>query len=1041
MNALTLNLASCRAEVQAAYRKDEADCLQALLAAATFDSSLQARIFARAERLAHDMRRLAGQYKLSLDAFLSQYQLTTEEGLSVMCLAEALLRIPDNKTVDRLIRDKIGHADWHAHLGKSDFFTVNATTWGLLLTSKVVSTADRNKKIRSALKAVVSRSSSGVVRNMVRTAMRIVGQQFILGQNISKALQRSAKGNAKGFCYSYDMLGEAARTTADAERYFVAYKESIITVGEADTADDPTTGNGISVKLSALYPRYEFTQHTQAVDVLSERLLALAELAKHYNIGLTVDAEEADRLELSLDIIERVVSQPSLSGWQGFGLALQAYQKRAWYVIDWLAALAQQTDQRLMVRLVKGAYWDTEIKQSQVMGYSDYPVFTRKRSTDVSYIACMQKLFQYSDYLYPQFATHNAQTVATVLETAAGKGFEFQCLHGMGQALYHQITIEERFPCRIYAPVGGYEELLSYLVRRLLENGANTSFVNRMNDASLNVESLVADPATTLAELPQKRHPQIPLPADIFGDARKNAPGIDLTDPLACRALLDDLSSQYLVPRQAAPTIGAAVAPQLIHNPSQVDSVIGEVVATSLQQLPAIMAQAASAFPTWSQLPVAERAQCLMRIADLYEAHMPELIAIIVREAGKTIPDTVAEVREAIDFCRYYAEQAEQQLVVTSLPGPTGESNQLALLGRGVIVCISPWNFPLAIFTGQVVAALVAGNCVLAKPAEQTPLVAAKAVALMHEAGISQAVLQLVPGTGEGIGAGLVSAEAIDGVMFTGSTDTAQHINRALAARAGAIVPFIAETGGQNAMLVDSSALPEQVVVDVLTSAFGSAGQRCSACRVLYVQTDVADKLIAMLAGAAAALKLGDPSQLTTDIGPVIDKDALQRLNQHVARLRQQATLLFELPLATDLQQRGHFFAPCAFELSSLEQLPDEVFGPVLHVIRYHSHELTEVIDAINATGYGLTLGIHSRIDETIEQICRQARVGNIYVNRNMIGAVVGVQPFGGMGLSGTGPKAGGPHYLQRLCSEQVTTVNTAAVGGNASLVSLLEFD
>ena len=817
---------------------------------------------------------------------------------------------------------------------------------------------------------------------------------------------------------------------------------AIKAIGTKAKKFNPATSPGISIKLSALYPRYEFSQQDQAIPLLTTRLLALARLAKQYNIDLTVDAEEADRLGISLDIIKPVFLHTDLDDWEGFGLAVQAYQKRAFYLLDWLQQLSKTAGKRIAVRLVKGAYWDSEIKLSQELGLLGYPVFTRKVNTDVSYIACAQKLLGAPENFYPKFATHNPHTLATILEIATSANeFEFQCLHGMGQSLYDPILKRSKgkIRCRIYAPVGSHKDLLPYLVRRLLENGANTSFVNRIMDKELSIEDIIADPIQRVAQTLDKKHPKIPLPVDIYGKGRKNSLGIDLTNRHACEALANAMQavsnkdwSSHLDVKKDDNNL------QPVFDPATQQRV-GAVQNTTLETLTIAVQKAQAAVFAWDNLGANARADILDNIAEQLEKQHANFIYLAVREAGKTIPDALAEVREAVDFCRYYAQQARKQLAkAIVLKGPTGESNQLEYHGRGVFACISPWNFPLAIFSGQVVAALVAGNCVLAKPAEQPPLIAAAAVKLFHQAGVPEDVLQLVVGDGETVGAALVQNEAIAGIMFTGSTEVAKAIQRGLANRDGAIVPLIAETGGQNAMLVDSSALPEQVVDDVILSAFGSAGQRCSALRVLFVQDDIADNIIKMLKGAMAKLNVGDPGLLVTDVGPVIDATAKAILQQHIEKMQTEAKLIYQVPLVSD-NKEGYFIAPAAFEISSIRQLEREVFGPILHVVRFQLKDLPQVLEDINNTGYGLTLGIHSRIQERIQYIHKHVKVGNTYVNRNIIGAVVGVQPFGGEGLSGTGPKAGGPNYLHRLCLERTRTVNTTATGGNASLLTLTE--
>ena len=1020
-------------EINALYRADEAAVVSTLLREATLPAEARDRISQKARELVAEVRkqRLHGS---GIDAFMHQYELSSQEGIVLMCLAEALLRIPDDETIDKLIEDKIGSAQWERHLGKSESLFVNASTWGLMITGRMI----RLKDSKSTLQRLVQRSGEPLIRQAVRQAMRILGRQFVMGRSIDEALDRAKTAEAKGYRHSYDMLGEAARTAEDAEHYLVAYTKAIDAIGQAAGRRGPNDAPGISVKLSALHPRYELAQGERVMNELVPRLKQLAVQAKRYDIGFTVDAEEADRLDLSLEIIAKVYDDPELSGWEGFGLALQAYQKRASKVIDWLAQLAQQEGRRLMVRLVKGAYWDTEIKRAQERGLDGYPVFTRKANTDVSYLACARKLLANRDRFYPQFATHNAHTVAAVLEMAEGKGgYEFQRLHGMGEALYDQVVAPERIPCRIYAPVGSHEDLLPYLVRRLLENGANSSFVNRIVDEKAPIEEIVADPVARVARLTQIPHPKIPLPRDIYGPERKNSRGIDFSDLAELEKLYQAMCAADERDWRAAPLIGGVLMPgeeKPVRSPAEQSRRVGTLIEASAEQAAQAMERAARACHGWDQTPAAERAACLERMADLMEAQMPTLMAICAREAGKSILDGVAEVREAVDFCRYYAARARTDFDGPRLlPGPTGELDQLQLHGRGVFVCISPWNFPLAIFIGQIAAALAAGNAVVAKPAEQTTLVAFQAVNLLHQAGIPGDVLQFLPGAGATVGAALVKDPRVAGVAFTGSTETAWAINRTLADKRGPIATLIAETGGQNAMLVDSSALLEQVTADILASSFQSAGQRCSALRVLFVQVDVADKLITMLKGAMAELRIGDPWDLATDVGPVIDADARAMLQARAERMGREAQELYRCSLPTG-SENGNFFAPRAYMIDSLSRLQREVFGPVLHVIRFKASELDQVIDMVNGTGYGLTFGIHSRIDNTIRQVVARIRVGNTYVNRNIIGAVVGVQPFGGEGLSGTGP-----HYLHRFATERTLSINTTAAGGNASLMTLQE--
>ena len=989
--------------------------------------------------------RKARQRAGGLDTFLHEYGLSSPEGIVLMCLAEALLRIPDAETANRLIRDKLATAGWEAHLGRSDSVLVNASTWGLMLTGRVIHLDPETVgNVGEFVARLVARSGEPLIRQALNGAMRILAGQFVMGRTIGEALERA---EAEGRCrYSFDMLGEAAHTAADAARYFEAYRGAIAAIGEAAPGGGESQSKpGLSIKLSALHPRFEFAQSERVMAELAPRLLQLVREARTRGIGVTIDAEEADRLELTLDLFAAVYGEEgALAGWQGLGLAVQAYQKRARAVIAWLAERARRAGRRIPVRLVKGAYWDTEIKRAQERGLEGYPVFTRKMATDVSYLACARALFAAGPVVYPQFATHNAHAVAAVTTLAGARtDFEFQRLHGMGEALYDALsgTAGAATACRVYAPVGSHEDLLPYLVRRLLENGANTSFVNRIVDDAAPIEDLVRDPAQALSRCEIKPHPRIPLPVDLFGEDRANSGGIDLSDPLALRGLASEMRAAECAWTAAPLVDGTARAgtPRAICDPADGRREVGRVSEAGAETVAAAVASAAAAAEDWDRTPAGRRAEVLEAAADLIEAERAALMTLAVREAGKTIPDALAEVREAADFCRYYAARARADFAEASvLSGPTGEDNRIALHGRGAFACISPWNFPLAIFTGQVSAALAAGNAVIAKPAEQTPLIAYAAAEILHRAGVPADVLHFLPGEGERVGGALVCDPRVAGVAFTGSTETARRIGRDLAAREGPIVPLIAETGGQNAMIVDSSALPEQVTADIIQSAFLSAGQRCSALRVLFVQDDVAERILRMLAGAMAELTVGDPALLATDVGPVIDRAARVTLEAHAAHMLQAGTLIFETPLGPDTEH-GSFFAPRAYEIASLDLLEREVFGPILHVVRYGAEHLDAVCEAINRTGYGLTLGIHSRIDETARHIARSVRVGNIYVNRNMVGAVVGVQPFGGEGLSGSGPKAGGPQTLARFATERTLSVNTTATGGNAALMSLAD--
>ncbi|MDR3442282.1 MAG: bifunctional proline dehydrogenase/L-glutamate gamma-semialdehyde dehydrogenase PutA [Legionella sp.] len=1033
-----------RAAINHVYRIDELSLITELCDKADLDQKHLAAIKSSATKLVESVRS-ERKKSTGIDSFLTEYALSSEEGIALMCLAEALLRVPDSATIDNLIKDKLAGGDWKSHIGQSDSFFVNATTWALMLTGKVLTPEKAQTTVSKSLMKLVNRSSEAVVRTAVDKAMRIMSKQFVMGRTISEALTRAKKKEAQGYRYSYDMLGEAALTSVDATRYFAAYKKAIETIGEAaDKNSDVYKRAGISIKLSALHPRYNESQYERVMEELPPKLLELALLAKNYGIGLTVDAEESERLDLSLDVMESVFKDDSLEGWNGFGLALQSYQKRAFYVLDWVADLARSTNRRMMVRLIKGAYWDSEIKKSQMQGLSEYAVFTRKVFTDVSFQACAKKILTMTDAIYPQFATHNAYSVAMILNiTGDYRDFEFQCLHGMGNELYQQVVPAEKhgIACRIYAPVGSHEDLLPYLVRRLLENGANSSFVNRIVDDNAPISALVADPVHQAKSLLSKMNKNIPLPKDLFEPARKNSKGFDFSNRHETALLQQELAQIKVGQWTAGPMVVGASASkaeqQKVNSPQKTERVVGTVQNATLDDVEKALTAAAKAFPLWSGVAVEERAACLNRFADLLEANRAEFLALATYEAGKTLNDGIAELREAVDFCRYYAVMSQQLMAnPTRLTGYTGELNELSLHPRGTVLCISPWNFPLAIFSGQVVASLATGNCVIAKPAEQTPLIAALAVKLMHQAGVPAGAVQLLPGDGATIGAALVADQRIKAVLFTGSTDTANTINHTLATRGGEIIPLIAETGGQNAMIVDSSALLEQVVVDAVNSAFGSAGQRCSALRVLFVQEEVYPRAVELLKGAMAELVIGEPQWLVTDVGPVIDEIALSVLTSHVSDMKKRHEILYQCQLDESLDS-GYFMPPTAIAIDNINALEKEVFGPILHVIPFKRKHLDKVIDQINGAGYGLTLGIHSRITETVEYIRQRVHAGNCYVNRNMTGAVVGLQPFGGEGLSGTGPKAGGPNYLVRLCHERTYTVDTTAAGGNASLMSL----
>ncbi|BFO06472.1 trifunctional transcriptional regulator/proline dehydrogenase/L-glutamate gamma-semialdehyde dehydrogenase [Pseudomonas guariconensis] len=1017
-----------RSAITAAYRRPEPEVVPMLLEQARLSTEQAEATNKLAAGIAEKLRnqKSASGRAGIVQGLLQEFSLSSQEGVALMCLAEALLRIPDKGTRDALIRDKISTGNWQPHLGNSPSLFVNAATWGLLLTGKLVSTHNESG-LTSSLTRIIGKSGEPMIRKGVDMAMRLMGEQFVTGETIAEALANASKFEAKGFRYSYDMLGEAALTEHDAQKYLASYEQAIHSIGKASHGRGIYEGPGISIKLSALHPRYSRAQYERVMEELYPRLLSLTQLAKQYDIGLNIDAEEADRLELSLDLLERLCFEPSLAGWNGIGFVIQAYQKRCPYVIDYVIDLAKRSRHRLMIRLVKGAYWDSEIKRAQVEGLEGYPVYTRKVYTDVSYIACARKLLSVPEAIYPQFATHNAHTLSAIYHIAGQNyypgQYEFQCLHGMGEPLYEQVVgkVSEgklNRPCRVYAPVGTHETLLAYLVRRLLENGANTSFVNRIADHSISIQELVADPVASIERMGTQEgsiglpHPRIPMPRELYGSERANSAGIDMANEhrlasLSC-ALLATAHNDW----KAAPLLACAASEQpavQVLNPADHRDVVGHVQEATVEDVDNAIQCALNAAPIWQATPPAERAAILERAADLMEADIQPLMGLLVREAGKTYANAIAEVREAVDFLRYYAVQARNDF-----------SND-SCRPLGPVVCISPWNFPLAIFSGQVAAALAAGNPVLAKPAEQTPLVAAQAVRLLLEAGIPEGVLQLLPGRGETVGAGLVGDERVKGVMFTGSTEVARLLQRNIAGRLdnqGRPIPLIAETGGQNAMIVDSSALTEQVVIDVVSSAFDSAGQRCSALRVLCLQEDSADRVIEMLKGAMAESRLGNPERLSVDIGPVIDAEAKAGIEKHIQGMRDKGRTVYQVAIAEGEEiKRGTFVMPTLIELESFDELKREIFGPVLHVVRYNRKDLDQLIEQINASGYGLTLGVHTRIDETIAKVVDNVNAGNMYVNRNIVGAVVGVQPFGGEGLSGTGPKAGGPLYLYRLLS------------------------
>jgi RHH-type transcriptional regulator, proline utilization regulon repressor / proline dehydrogenase / delta 1-pyrroline-5-carboxylate dehydrogenase len=977
-----------------------------------------------------------------LDAFLQEFGLSNQEGIALMCIAEALLRIPDDATADRLIAEQLATGDWAAHAGRSESLFVNASTWGLMLTGGLLDLDPAIKNDAAGwIRKLTRKAGEPLLRLAVRRAMKIIGGEFVVGRSIEEALERSERETEVGLC-SFDMLGEGARTLQDADRYLKSYEHAIDVIGARGTGEDPHARSSISIKLSALEPRYSPLQHGRVMARLVPKTIALARRAAGAGIQLTIDAEEADRLELSLDVIEAVARDASTRDWPGLGLAVQAYSKRALDVIEWTAALARQAGRRMSMRLVKGAYWDSEVKRSQERGLEGYPVYTRKITTDVSYLACAGQLLKHGELIYPQFATHNAHTIAAVLELAPPRAlYEFQRLHGMGRLLYAEAARQiEDFPAvRVYAPVGEHKDLLAYLVRRLLENGANTSFVNRFMDEQVPVVEVVRDPITELERLEAYAHPRLPVPAALYNN-RRNSLGLDIGNPAELEAVRRGILERRAIEHDAGPVINGVSLPGARHsvtNPADRREIIGSARDATSEEIAGAFDAASRAQSSWDSLGGAARADCLDRAAALLEKSRLDFYELLIREAGKILPDAVAEVREAADFCRYYALRAREEFAHgTRLEGPTGELNELSLHGRGVFACISPWNFPLAIFGGQITAALAAGNAVVAKPAEPTPLIAARFVKLLHEAGIPPQVLQLTPSRGRAFGEAAFAHPALAGVAMTGSTATALTINRSLAARDGAIVSLIAETGGLNAMLADSTALPEQVVDDVITSAFMSAGQRCSALRLLFLQEEIADSVIEMIAGAMDELVIGDPSELKTDVGPVITATAQDGLNRHLERMRREARILKACRLDAT-HANGSFVAPHLIELKDAGQLTREEFGPILHVARYRSSDIKKVLASIRATQYGLTLGVQTRLESFWRQVFEGTFIGNTYVNRNMIGAVVGVQPFGGSGLSGTGPKAGGPHYLTRFASERTLTVNTTATGGNAALLNL----
>ncbi len=1026
----------------APYAPDETRLVEAMLARNEFDIELVERIKKRATHFINGIRNNAGGSG-GLEEFMNEYSLSTKEGLALMVLAEALLRVPDAETQNQLIEEKLSEGNWN-DLDGDESWLIQAASWGIGMSSWVLKPGETPAAI---LKTMTKRLGLPVIRTGTRQAMHFLGHHFVLGQKIEEGLRRAHKETAKGFRFSFDMLGEGARTKADAQKYYAAYEMALEVIGKDAAKRDTELPNrpGLSVKLSAIHPRYEARQRARVLKELCPKLLKLALKAKEYDLNLTVDAEEADRLELSLEVFAAVAAEHTLAGWDGFGLAIQAYQKRAPQVIDWIEGLAEELDRKFMVRLVKGAYWDTEIKRAQERGLASFPVFTKKAATDLCYTDCARKLLDARPRLFPQFATHNAYSLATILELAGDpRGFEFQRLHGMGETLYNLEMTIEGVPARIYAPVGGYKDLLAYLVRRLLENSANSSFVAQVADPKIPVDELLASPQDELYELIYKQgsvgQELIRLPADLYSD-RRNSKGAE-------PGFQPDLQGLFKGPQtnikdknissiiNGGPLFNTDTKTEDIVNPATSEK-IGSAAILSDDQVTKVFETAQKAFPAWNSTPVTKRADILRNFADALEQNRDLLLGQLAQEGGKTVDDGLAEIREAVDFCRYYAREAEGLFSAsTKLPGPVGEDNSRHLHGRGVFLCISPWNFPLAIFLGQITAALAAGNTVIAKPAEQTPLIAHTAISLLLEAGLPKGVCNLALGDGE-VGRKLVAHEAVAGVVFTGSTETARAINRTLAAKDGPIVPLIAETGGINAMVVDSTALPEQVADDVAMSAFRSAGQRCSALRLLFLQDDVADHMLEMITGAADELRLGDPADPATDIGPVIDSEAHGNLVKHIARMKDKARLHYSGKAPTNLN--GTFLPPHIFELPSFDALQSEAFGPILHVVRWKAGELDQVIDAINGTGYGLTFGIHSRLDSLAEYIVPRITAGNVYINRNIIGAIVGAQPFGGGGLSGTGPKAGGPLYLTRFVEEKTVSIDTTAAGGNASLIAMAD--
>ena len=1025
-----------RIQMRKYYLKDENESVAECYEQSNLTTQQQAISDAYAYELVKEVRGDKASLN-GVQGLMQEYSLSDNEGIVLMCLAEALLRIPDSITADKLIDDKLGGGDFSSHIGKGHTWFVNASTWGLVITGKILNMNEDGWS--NILKNLMKKTGTPIIRTAINKMMKILGREFVLGETISEAISRAQKNEKKGYRHSYDMLGEGAKTMDDASNYYHMYETALHTIGKSAMDQNIINSAGISIKISALHPRYEFIEYDRVIAEIVPKVIALCKQAKSYNIGLFIDAEEMDRLDISLDIIDILLSHEDLDGWEGLGIVVQAYSKRATHAIDALYTSASHNNRKIMVRLVKGAYWDAEIKRAQEKGLSNYPVFTRKEYTDISYIACSKKLFKYADTIYPCFATHNAQTVASIVAIFGDTPFEFQKLHGMGDTLYAMVTKGKKIPCRIYAPVGNYRDLLPYLVRRLLENGANSSFVNRIHDEAIPIEEIIKDPRSIAKEYNFEHHDRIGLPTHITMPQRAFAKGIDMTDINEITILKSEMEKHNIQYEAFALIDGKDVKGDkvTITSPQDKNKTVGIAHFVNNDTAKKALEVAYNAQPGWDKTPADDRAEILEKCADMLEQEMPKFMAIATLEAGKTLEDGIAEIREAVDFLRYYANDARRLFSKpTILPGATGETNTYQLHGRGVFLCISPWNFPLAIFLGQIAGALSAGNTVVAKPAESTPIIAYEAIKLMIKAGLPSNVVSLIPGQGSLVGSVLVPDNKIAGVAFTGSTETARVINRMLAERLDGIIPFIAETGGQNAMLVDSSALLEQVTRDVVNGAFQSAGQRCSATRVLFLQEDIADDAIKMITGAMAELSIGDPAKINTDVGPVIDEKSLDILNAHKQKMMKEATLLGQVEIPEHIKDKGNFFAPCMFEISDISILEREVFGPCLHIVRWKNTDLDAIIDTINNTGYGLTFAIHSRIEETVNHVLNRIKVGNAYVNRNQIGALVGIQPFGGEGKSGTGFKAGGPNYLLRFAGEKTVSIDTTAAGGNASLMA-----